>query len=138
MDIIKKIMRVVVAGGLGGLANSLALWLFGVLGITPALGFMMQPELTLPWLLPRVVQGALWGLLFLLPFWCQKLYRKGVVLSLPLWLVMVLVIFPMQMQAGMFGLALGPGAPVWALFFTMLWGVTAAAFLQHIWRRDTP
>ncbi|HSR36163.1 MAG TPA: hypothetical protein VLL73_03200 [Desulfurivibrionaceae bacterium] len=136
METVKKIVRVVLAGGLGGVVNSLALWLFGMLGITPALGFMMQPELTMPWLLPRVMQGALWGLLFLLPFWKESLYKKGLVLSLPLWLVMVLVVFPMKMQAGMFGLALGPGAPVWALFFTLVWGVVAATFLQYVWRND--
>jgi len=127
---------VLLAGGLGGVVNSLALWLFGMLGITPALGFMMQPELSMPWLMPRVVQGALWGLLLLLPFWADAPYRKGLVLSLPLWLVMLFVVFPMKMQAGMFGLSLGPGAPLWALFFTVLWGLTATFFLQKVWRND--
>jgi hypothetical protein len=97
---------------------------------------MMQPALTMPWLLPRVMQGALWGLLFLLPFWRDALYRKGLVLSLPLWLVMLFLIFPMKMGAGMMGLQLGAGAPVWALFFTVLWGLTAATFLRHVWRND--
>ena len=136
MDFVKKIVRVVLAGGLGGLVNSLALWLCGVLGITPALGFMMQPAFTMPWLMPRVVQGALWGVLFLLPFWRQNLYRKGLLLSLPLWLVMLFVVFPMKMGAGMMGLSLGPGAPVWAFVFTALWGLVAAAFLRHVWREE--
>ena len=55
------------AGALGGLANSLAVWLFGALGITLALGVGIAPGLTPAWLYPRIVWGGLWGFLFLLP-----------------------------------------------------------------------
>ena len=134
MKMVTNVVRVLVAGALGGLVNSLALWGFGVLGITPALGFSLVPEFGMPWLMPRLVMSALWGLLFLLPFWGNKLLHKGLVLSLPLWVVMLLVIFPMKMQSGMFGLALGAGAPVWTLFFTLIWGVVAALFLQGLWK----
>ncbi|MFZ5774489.1 MAG: hypothetical protein ACOY3Z_03275 [Thermodesulfobacteriota bacterium] len=128
--------RCLVAGATGGLVNSLTLWLLGDLGITPALGFNLAPELTMPWLMQRLVPSAIWGLLFLLPFWKDALLRKGLVLSLPLWLVMMLVVFPMKMQAGMFGLALGAGAPVWGFLFTSLWGVTASQFLAIVWREQ--
>jgi len=134
MNGIRKVLRVVVAGALGGLVNSLGIWAFGAMGITPALGFHYVPVLSMGWLLPRLVPSALWGLLFLLPFWKDALFRKGMALSLPLWLMMVLVVFPQKMQAGMFGLELGMGAPVWALFFTALWGGTAALFLRHLWK----
>jgi hypothetical protein len=134
MKMVTKVIRVLAAGALGGLVNSVALWGFGVLGITPALGFSLAPDFSMGWLMPRIVMSEVWGLLFLLPFWGDKLLKKGLVLSLPLWVVMLLVIFPMKMQAGMFGLALGAGAPAWALFFTLIWGVVAAVFLQRVWK----
>ena len=137
MKVAINIIRVVVAGAFGGLVNSLALWAFGALGITPALGFNMAPPLTMAWLMPRIIPSALWGLLFLLPFWKESLVKKGMVLSLPLWLLMLFMVFPRKMQAGMMGLKLGAGAPVWALIFTLLWGISAALVLQYIWKEKT-
>lgn len=132
--VLQRIARVLLAGALGGLANSLLIWDFGVLGITPALGFDYVPDLSLVWLMPRLVSSSVWGLMFLLPFWRQDLIKKGLLLSLPLWLVMILVVFPKKMQAGMFGFGLGMGAPAWALFFTGLWGLVAALFLKYAWK----
>jgi len=131
-----KVARALTAGAFGGLVNSLGIWFFGLLGITPALGFNMVPELTPAWLLPRIIPSALWGLLFLLPFWNDRIYRKGMVLSLPLWLVMLFLVFPKKMHAGMMGLKLGAGAPVWALFFTLVWGIAAAFWLASIWKEQ--
>lgn len=130
MEILKKFFMALTAGAFGGLINSLAIWICGVLGVTPALGFNFTPALTLSWLIPRMVPSALWGLLFLLPFLKDFVYRKGMILSLPLWLVMLLLVFPKKMQAGMFGLDLGAGAPFWTLVFTLLWGLSAAFFLK--------
>lgn len=134
MNPVVKILRVLLAGAFGGLVNSVALWAFGAAGITPALGFQMTPPLTMAWLMPRIIPSALWGLLFLLPFWDRALVKKGMVLSLPLWLIMVLMVFPKKMGAGMFGLKLGAAAPLWALFFTLLWGLAAALVLDFVWK----
>lgn len=131
---IVNILRVLTAGAFGGLVNSLAIWLFGAAGITPGLGFQLTPPLTMAWLMPRIIPSALWGLLFLLPFWKTALFRKGVLLSIPLWLVMLFMVFPKKMDAGMLGLKLGPAAPLWALFFTLLWGLAAALWLQYVWK----
>lgn len=124
MEIAKKIGSALLAGAFGGLVNSLAVWLFGFLGITPMLGFDMQPALTPSWLLPRIPPSAIWGLVFLLPFWQTKPIRKGLLFGIPLWLSMMLLVFPIQMKAGYFGLQLGPGAPLWVYFFSALWGVS--------------
>ncbi len=56
-----------VAGALGGLTNSIVVWSLGVLGLTPALGFSMAPELSFEWLFRRVFASALWGIIFLIP-----------------------------------------------------------------------
>lgn len=131
MNGVMKIIRVLFAGLFGGFANSLGVWGFGALGISPALGFAMTPTLTMPWLMPRLVSSALWGVLFLLPFWRDSLYKKGVLLSLAPAAFMLFVAFP-KMNQGMMGLKLGATAPLFVLFFTVVWGVAAAFWLKNI------
>ncbi|MFY7806288.1 MAG: hypothetical protein ACOVQ7_22980, partial [Limnoraphis robusta] len=63
----KKLTVFFAAGCLGGLVNSLGVWLFGLLGITTTLGVSIAPQFTPPWLYPRIVWGGLWGFLFFLP-----------------------------------------------------------------------
>ncbi len=126
-----KIILVILAGIIGGLVNSLGIWGFGALGINQALGFNFTPALTIPWLMPRLISSGLWGLLFLLPFWREDLLKKGMVLSLGPLLLMLFMMFP-KMGAGMMGLKLGTTAPVFALFFTLIWGITAAFFLKTV------
>ena len=124
-----KIVHTLIAGLFGGLTNSIGIWLCGFLGITTALGFNFTPELTMKWLLPRLVPSALWGLLFLLPFWEKTIFRKGIVLSLLPAVFMLFMVFP-KMGAGMLGLMWGNTAPLFALFFTVIWGLTAASWLK--------
>lgn len=126
-----KILLVVLAGHVGGLVNSIGIWGFGVLGINQALGFDMVPVLTIKWLLPRLIGSGAWGLLFLLPFWRDDLIKKGMVLSIGPLLMMLFMVFP-KMGAGMLGLELGATAPVFALFFTLLWGISAGLFLKAV------
>lgn len=126
-----KIILVILAGIIGGLVNSLGIWGFGALGINQALGFNFTPALTIPWLMPRLIISGLWGLLFLLPFWREDLIKKGLVLSLGPLLLMLFMMFP-KMGAGILGLKLGTTAPVFALFFTIVWGITAALFLKTV------
>ena len=56
----KKVLIFFAAGCLGALANSLAVWLFGDLGITKLLGVSISPSLTAGWLYPRIVWGGIW------------------------------------------------------------------------------
>ena len=63
----RNLSLVFAAGCWGALWNSLAVWVFGALGIAPALGVHIAPALTPAFLYPRLVWGGLWGLLFLLP-----------------------------------------------------------------------
>ena len=63
----KKLSIFFAAGCLGALANSIAVWLFGYLGITSSFGVSIAPSLSPNWLYPRIVWGGIWGLLFILP-----------------------------------------------------------------------
>jgi len=74
---------------------------------------------------------GLWGLLFLLPFWSEDLIKKEAILSVGPLLLMLFIVFP-KMGAGVMGLKLGNTAPVFALFFTLVWGISAALFLKII------
>ncbi len=118
------------AGCLGGLMNSAAVWLFGALGITPALGVALAPKMTPAWLYPRVVWGGLWGLLFLLPLKRLTYTARGLLLSLLPSLAQLLVVFPLQAKKGLFGLQLGYLTPVMVLFFNAIWGITTAYCLK--------
>ena len=91
------------AGCLGGLLNSLAVWIFGELGITTALGVKIAPQLSPAWLYPRLVWGGIWGLLFLLPMLSTRIWSRGLIFSLGPTLVQLFVVFPMKAHKGAMG-----------------------------------
>jgi hypothetical protein len=119
-----------VAGCLGGLVNSTAVWLFGAVGLTQALGVSIAPKLTPAWLYPRLVWGGLWGLLFLLPVQGLTYSTRGLLLSLGPSAVQLLVVFPVQAQKGLLGLQLGHLTPVMVLVFNAIWGIITALCLK--------
>jgi hypothetical protein len=138
VKVIKVLFFVFVAGGLGGLTNSIVVWSLGALGVTPALGFSMIPELTFEWVLRRVFASALWGGIFLLPVFETAPIKKGTVLSILPWLSSALIVFPLQMKVGLFGLGFGIGTPIWTLLFAAIWGVTGTLFLHKFAPRSKP
>ena len=127
---IKVVFYVFVAGGLGGLTNSMVVWSLGTSGVTPALGFGMTPELTFEWLLRRILASTLWGIIFLIPIYENAPIKKGAVLSILPWLSSALIVFPMRMDVGLFGLSFGIGTPIGTLFFAAIWGITGTLFLS--------
>ncbi len=121
----KKILVYFAAGCLGGLANSLAVWAFGTSGITHQFGVAIAPILTRAWLYPRIVWGGIWGFVFLLPFWNNKLIAKGAIISIFPTLVQLLVVFPLKAHKGYLGLDLGMYTPIFVIFFNLIWGIIA-------------
>ncbi len=118
------------AGCLGGLVNSVAVWLFGAAGLSAALGVSLAPKLTAAWLYPRLVWGGLWGLLFLLPLKGLTYTTRGLLLSLGPSAVQLLVIFPGQDPKGLLGLQSGYLTPVLVLVSNAIWGVITALSLK--------
>ncbi|MBV1863391.1 MAG: hypothetical protein KUG74_03055 [Rhodobacteraceae bacterium] len=135
MKMIKVLLLLFVAGGLGGLTSGLLVWALGNGGITPATGFNMVPEFTLRWIGGRVFASGLWGIIFLIPIYINKAILKGAVLGILPWLSSILIIFPYRMHVGWFGLEMGYGTPIWTLFFGVVWGVTGTVFLSRFARR---
>lgn len=129
MKAIKTLFYLFVAGGLGGFTSGMLVWALGMAGITPALGFNMVPDLSLAWILRRVLASGLWGIIFLIPIYRNSPLIKGAVLGVLPWLSSILIVFPYKMHVGFFGFGMGLGTPVWTLFFGILWGVTGTVFL---------
>ncbi|EHJ47358.1 hypothetical protein DFW101_1349 [Solidesulfovibrio carbinoliphilus subsp. oakridgensis] len=118
------------AGGLfGGLVNSLFLWMAGAYGWTAAMGVAIAPAWTLPWLYPRLVWGGIWGLLFLPRFMPDSLFWRGLILSLGPTLVQLLIVFPTQLDKGLWGQDLGAMTPVLVLVANAVWGWAAALWV---------
>jgi hypothetical protein len=126
----KNILVFFAAGCLGGLANSLAVWIFGDLGITSSLGVAIAPSLTPDWLYPRIVWGGLWGLTFVLPIFKSNLFLKGTLLSFLPTIVQLFVVFPYKANKGMAGIELGLYTPAFVLFFNWVWGVFTALIIK--------
>ncbi len=118
------------AGSVGGLLNSLALWLCGLYGITAALGVSIAPQLHPEWLYPRLVWGGLWGLLFALPLFTGPWLRRALLLSLLPSAVQLFIVFPYHSPYGQAGLALGTLTPLIVLAANAIWGLATAATLR--------
>ncbi len=129
-NLARKTSLVFAAGCLGGLINSLAVWIFGELGISSALGVSIAPKLTPAWLYPRLVWGGIWGLLFLLPLMKTSIFARGLIYSIGPTLVQLFVVFPMKANKGMLGLDLGMLTPVLVVIFNAIWGWSAAIWLK--------
>ena len=126
----KNISMVFAAGCLGGLVNSLAVWIFGDLGINAVLGVRIAPALTPQWLYPRIIWGGIWGLLFLLPLMRSRILSRGIIFSLGPTLVQLFVVLPLKAGKGYMGLDLGTLTPLLVFFFNAIWGIATAIWLR--------
>ena len=131
-DFLTKLSVTFAAGSLGGLLNSVTVWLFGVIGITALFGVNVAPALTVQWLYPRIVWGGMWGWLFLLGFLPGSPVVRGAFYSIGPTLIQLFVVFPIQTGKGMLGVDLGPLTPVFVVFFNLVWGIAASLWLSLI------
>ena len=131
-NLAKKLSLVFAAGCLGGLLNSLAVWIFGVIGITSALGVKIAPPLSAPWLYPRLVWGGIWGLIFLLPLMQKRFLYRGLIFSLGPTIVQLFIVFPVKASKGIMGFDLGLLTPLFVFVFNAIWGLTAAIWLRWV------
>ena len=130
--LLRKLTILFSSGCLGGIVNSVVVWIFGAKGITAALGVRIAPDLTATWLYPRMVWGGIWGFLFLLPILRKSPLWQGLLFSLGPTLVQLFVVFPAKAGKGMMGLELGELTPLFVLFFNAIWGVSTAMWLRLI------
>lgn len=126
----KKLLIFFSAGCSGGFIYSIAVSVFGDLGITSALGVSFSHALTPGWVYSRIVWGGIWGLLFFLPLSQSNLFLKGTILSLLPTAFQLFVVFPLLTNRGIAGVELGLLTPFIILFFNWVWGVASALTLQ--------
>ena len=127
---IQKISLTFTAGCLGGLANAVFLWLFGVIGLTASLGVQLAPTFTPPWLYQRLVWGGLWGWLFLIPAKRLRLPGRALLFSLGPSCVALFIVLPFQAHKGVLGLQLGYLTPAFVLFYNAVWGLATGWWLE--------
>jgi hypothetical protein len=109
----------------------LAVWGAGQAHLTARLGVKLAPELTDEWVMPRVLWGGLWGLLFLLPVMQRRnILLRGMLFSLAPTLAQLFYFFP-QSQRGVMGLSLGQLTPLVVALAGVVWGVTAAWWVRQ-------
>lgn len=128
---LRRLSLAYMAGFVGALVASLALWAAGRYGLTAKLHVAIAPALGLYWLYPRLVVGGLWGTQLLLPV-TRRPFVLGLLISLAPTLLMLLWIFPYRSGQGWLGLELGLLTPavVWAA--NLVWAWTAV-----LWSRAT-
>jgi len=131
-NLAKKLSLVFAAGSIGGLFNSLAVWIFGAIGITSALGVKIAPSLSASWLYPRLVWGGIWGLLFLFPLMRKRYLYRGLIFSLGPTVVQLFIVFPIKASKGIMGLELGLLTPLFVFVFNAIWGIAAAIWLRWV------
>lgn len=135
-DIFIRAYPCIAAGALGGLCQSLLIWLVGQLGFFIAVRLPLAPELTLPWLYRRIVWGGLWGLVFLLPVLRRKAHwKRGLLLGLLPAAATLFYFLPFKDGLGYLGLALGTAMPAVVILFGLIWGQLAGFWLDRVTTR---
>ncbi len=127
-----KLTVVFSSGCVGGLANGLAVWFSGAIGITAALDVQIAPALTPPYVYQKVVWGGIWGILLLLPMLRDSIWFRGFVLSLGPTIVQLFIVFPIRLNKGLMGSELGVLTPLFVLIYNAIWGMGAASWLRWI------
>lgn len=129
MKSIQKISGGFTGGAIGGLVDSVNIVVLGKLGITAWLGVSLKPELTAPWLYPRLVWSGIWMLLLLLPIWEKRPALRGGLFSLLPSAMMLFMVFP-EMGKGVLGLSFGTATPLVVIGLNCIYGMVAAYWYQ--------
>jgi hypothetical protein len=116
-------------GALGGLVDSLNIWVLGKVGISDLLGVGMKPEFTAPWLYQRMIWGGIWMLLLLLPVLKGRTAARGMLFSLLPSAMMLFLVLP-AMGKGVLGLGFGSLTPVVVVGLNLIYGLVASFWYQ--------
>ena len=128
---LRKISGAFTGGVLGGLVDSINIWLMGKYGISDAIGLEMQPEMQAPWLYQRMIWGGIWMLLLLLPFWKKRYVLRGVIFSLLPSAMMLFIVLP-SMGKGMLGLGFGYVTPFVVVGLNFIYGIVASSWYHEV------
>jgi len=120
------------AGCFGGLVNRVFVWAMGASGLTEKLGMQINPGWDPSWVYLGVVWGGIWALLFILPFFPDRKWSSGILLSLGPSAVQLFVVLAQNPNAGMMGLELGGLTPLFVLVANLTWGLATVAWIKAV------
>lgn len=125
-SLLKNLALMYGAGTLGGMANAGASLLFTKLGIYAMLGLKFGAAFSPGWLYRIMVWGGIWGAMLFLPI-SGGVWARGFVIGLGPSLVAGLLLIPMKMKAGIFGIEMGWAMPAVILVVNWIWGAVTVA-----------
>lgn len=132
LDLGSRLGLGLLGGFLGAVAALVAQGLLGPLGLPGWLGVELPGVVETGGAAVRLLQGALWGLLFgvVLP-WAPGggTLGRGAAFSLLPSLAVLLVAFPADAASGWLGLERGALTPAFVLLLNGVWGITLAAVM---------
>lgn len=133
----ERVLQAVLAGAVAALITSVLIWLLSVTQLLVVLGVPIDASgVGLFWFVWRIVRGAAWALLFLIPVLRGRPeWQRGLLVGVPPALKLLLYDYPAEGR-GLFGLESGVGLPLGALFFWLLWGTLAGLILARLLARD--
>lgn len=126
----KNTLVVMAAGALGAAIMCVAMWLATRYGLMSSLNVAISGSVSPAWMYPRIVQGGLWGLLFLLPILSSSLLARSFVIALIPSLVHLFIIYPYYQGKGVAGLELGVLTPFVVFFFYWIWSLATSLILK--------
>ena len=129
----RRFLNCFAAGAGGGLATNLAIYLFGLAGITQAMGVDIVGPFDRPQLYADMVWGGIWGFVFLIPILRIFAPLRGILLSLLPSALQLFVVFPYKEGLSMMGSELGQLTWAFVLIVNAIWGLTAGLLL---WRAE--
>lgn len=127
-----NLLQVFGAGAIGGLLQSLLIYVLGQFGLFALLRVSLDIPFNLVWFYQRITWGGLWGLLFLIPL-LQSVpqWKRGLIFGMVPALVSLLIFLPFKDGHGYLGLNLGVMMPVVVVAFGLIWGMIAGSLLDR-------
>ena len=127
-----NLLQVFGAGAIGGLLQTLLIWVVGQLGLFALLQLPLKFELHPAWFYQRIAWGGLWGLLFLIPLLKSvPHWKRGLVFGIVPALASLFLFLPFKDGHGYLGLNLGVMMPVVVVAFGLIWGMIVGTLLDR-------
>ncbi|SHJ12031.1 hypothetical protein SAMN02745165_01628 [Malonomonas rubra DSM 5091] len=128
-----------VAGLLGALVSSTALWAAGEYGVSSLLGVQLAPNFKQSWLFPQMMIGGLWGLGYFftvgIPRHRRHWIRKALWFSLLPSAFTLFYLYPYVQHKGLAGFELGMLTPLLIFLSNLVWGFFTGFFTRLFWGR---
>jgi hypothetical protein len=115
-------------GGLGALASRVVMWFLSAIGLREALGVAPLMVGSSAALAAHLGVGAVWGMVLGVVFFhvpAKSPVGRGVLFSLAPSLYVLLKVYPVDYEVGIFGTELGALAFAFVFFLNLVWGSIA-------------